>query len=93
MSDTATSYEAKCDILAELWVDYKSDVEFVDFFDYNDLGAPLAYAISSSIVASTDLAKSFVEETFDVLLTTLNIEDAGFDSLADIFIAAQASGS
>ena len=93
MNDTETSYEAKCDILAELWVEYKNDVEFVDFFDYNDLGAPLAYAISSGIVASTDIAKTFVEETFDVLLSTLSIEDIGFDSLADIFIAAQTSGS
>jgi hypothetical protein len=92
LSDTTTSYEVKCEILADLWVDYKNDAEFVDFFDYNDLGAPLAYAIANSIVPSSDLAKTFIEETFDTFLTTLGIEDTGFDSLADIFIIAQASG-
>ena len=93
MSDTTTSYETKCDILADLWIDYKNDVEFADFFEYNDLGAPLAYAIASKIIASTDLARAFVEETYDTLLTTLGIEDAGFESLEDVFVAAQTSGS
>ena len=92
MRDT-TTYEAQCDILADLWIDYKNDVEFQDFVDYNDLGLPLAYAVSNAIVASTDLAKSFITETFAVLLDTLGIEDSGFDSLADILIASQASGS
>lgn len=89
MSDTGTAYEAQCDILADLWVEYKSEPEFKDFVEYNDLGLPLAYSIANGIVANTELAKSFIEETFVTLLGVLKIEDTGFDSLADVFIAAQ----
>ena len=92
MSDT-TTYENKCDILADLWIDYKNDVEFQDFVDYNDLGLPLAYAIASKIVPSTDIARPFIEETFDAFLNILGIEDTGFESLDDVFVSAQASGS
>ena len=47
MSDTGTAYEAQCDILADLWVEYKSEPEFKDFVEYNDLGLPLAYSIAN----------------------------------------------
>ena len=88
--NTTTPYSNRCDILAELWVEYKNDIEFEDFFDYNDLGLPIAYAISSDIVKSTSLAESFVNETFELFLEVLNIDgDTGFESLADIFILSK----
>jgi hypothetical protein len=49
--------------LGELWLKYRSDEEFEDFLDYNDLGLPIAYAIANNIVKPLDLAKSFVDET------------------------------
>jgi hypothetical protein len=88
--NTTTPYSNRCDILAELWVDYKNDVQFQEFFEYNDLGLPLAYAISTTIVASSDLAENFINETFFLLLEVLGIaDDTGFDSLADVLLAAQ----
>jgi hypothetical protein len=74
----ATKFKAKCDILADLWLNYRYDEEFVDFIEYNDLGLPLAYALSEGIVEKTPLAKTFVEETFDLLLAGLGIEDEGY---------------
>jgi Zn-dependent M28 family amino/carboxypeptidase len=72
-----------------LWVEYKHDTKFQDFFDYNDLGLPLAYAISTQIVSSSTLAENFINETFDLFLEVLDIEeDTGFDTLEDIFVAA-----
>ena len=88
MSDIKTTYEAKCEILGELWIQYKHDEEFEDFIEYNDLGLPLAYAISGGIVHSTPIAENFIEETFELLLSGLEMEDEGFDSLEDILIAA-----
>ena len=79
-----TKFKHKCDILADLWVAYKGDEEFEDFISYNDLGLPLAYAISTEIVEKTDKAKNFVNETFDVLLESLGLEDEGYTSLDDI---------
>ena len=88
MTDSpTTAFSNRCDILAELWVDYKNDTKFEDFIDYNDIGLPIAYALSTDIIKSTPMAESFVNETFDLLLEVLGIEsDTGFDSLADIFV-------
>lgn len=87
MSDTQkTPYTNKCDILGELWLSYKQNEDFEDFFEYNDLGLPLAYAISAGIVKSTPEAEIFVNETFDLLLGAVGREsDEGFESIEDVF--------
>jgi hypothetical protein len=88
VSDT-TTFENKCEILAELWTEYKNDTQFEDFFSYNDLGLPLAYAVSTQIVKSTKLAEEFINETFALLLDVLGIEsDTGFETLADVLMLA-----
>jgi hypothetical protein len=80
----STSYTDKCAILAELWLNYRSDEEFQDFLEYNDLGLPLAYAIDNDIVKSSEMAQKFVEETFDLFLSTLGLEDDGYESLVEV---------
>lgn len=80
-----TTFEIKCEILADLWLNYRSDEEFADFIEYNDIGLPLAYAIANSIVESNEIAQRFIEETFDLLMAGLEIEDTGFDSIEDVF--------
>ena len=80
----STSYTDKCSILAELWLNYRSDEEFQDFLEYNDLGLPLAYAIDNDIVKSSEMAQKFVEETFDLFLSTLGLEDDGYESLVEV---------
>jgi hypothetical protein len=82
-----TNFKNKCAILSEIWIDYRDDAEFADFIEYNDLGMPLAYAINSGIVLSTDSAMKFVEETFDLLLAGLGIEDTGFEDLSQVLEA------
>ena len=84
---TTTTYENKCLILSDIWLNYRNDTEFVDFIEYNDLGLPLAYAIAEGIVDSTELATNFINETFDLLLAGMDIEDTGFDSLDDVMSA------
>lgn len=85
MSDTTTTpFSSKASILAELWMNHRQDEEFRDFVEYNDLGLPLAYAIAENVVSVSDKAKLFIEETFDVLLAGLEIDDEGFDTLNDL---------
>lgn len=79
-----TSFENKAIILADIWLNYRQDDEFADFIIYNDLGLPLAYAISENIVKSTDIAERFINETFDLLLAGVGVDDTGFESLDDI---------
>jgi len=79
-----TSQENKLAILAELWINYREDEDFTDFIEYNDLGLPLAYAIHNDIVSVSNRAVKFIDETFDLLLTALELQDEGFENLDDL---------
>jgi hypothetical protein len=81
-----TPFDIKCDILSELWMDYRLDEQFKDFVDYNDLGLPLAFAVSEKIVSPNEAAIGMINETFVILLATLEIEDQGFESLDDLLV-------
>ena len=89
MSDTTnTPYSKRCGILGELWIDFREDEAFVDFIEYNDLGLPLAYIISENIAESTTLSENYINETFDLLLEALHVEDTGFEDLEELLISA-----
>ena len=79
-----TEFITKCEILADLWMNYRTEEEFTDFIEYNDLGLPLSYAIANKITESNSLTEQFIGETFDLLLAGLGIEDTGFESLDDL---------
>ena len=87
-SMSETTLENKANILSELWLGYKQDDNFEDFFAYNDLGLPLAYCVASGIVKGTELSDKFISETFTLLLASVEVEDEGFESLDDIFMIA-----
>lgn len=81
----ATEIEAQANILADLWMDYRDDVEFKDFIEYNDIGLPLAYMSVNSLAHATDIGNRLISETFALLLSALDItEDPGFETLDDL---------
>lgn len=82
-----TTLDNKLSILSELWLDYRDDEEFTDFIEYNDLGLPLAYAISNDIVSISSSAEKFIGETFDLLLAALDLEDTGYEDLTEVLEA------
>lgn len=71
-------------ILSALWINYKEDKSFRDFVEYNDLGLPLAYFIDAGLVVPSDQAKRYVEETYDLLLASLQAEDKEYTSLEEM---------
>ena len=81
---SATSYKNKAAIIADLWLTYRDDEQFANFFKFADLGIPLAYSITNDIVKSTPKAKKLIEEAFDYLLDGFGISDLGFESLDDM---------
>jgi len=83
-----TTIESKEIILAELWMNYRNDSNFEEFISYNDLGLPLAYALSTSVVKRTEMSNKFIDETFTLLLGALEVEDTGFETLDEIFMAS-----
>ena len=81
-----TDFSNICTILAELWMDYRDDEEFLDFIEYNDLGLPLAYAVQGSLIKTLNPAgEALIAETWDLFLAGLGIEeDTGFETLGDV---------
>jgi hypothetical protein len=60
---------------------YRDEEAFEEFFDYNDIGLPLAYFIDSQIVDPSPRADLYLSESFDMLLASLELEDSGFENL------------
>ena len=80
-----TPYDIKYAILSDLWTQYKTDKEFADFFEYNDLGLPLAFMIEQKIVESTPVAQVYIEETFELLVESLGLDsDDEFESIEEM---------
>jgi hypothetical protein len=88
VEDRMTDIESKCRILGKLWMDYRDDPDFIDFIEYNDLGLPMAYLVDGDLVKMTNKGEIFVEETFELFLQSLKIEDAGFTDLEEVLEAA-----
>lgn len=84
-SSTSTDFSKRCDILAQLWMGYRDDDDFKDFLEYNDLGFPLAYALSKEIAISTPEAEMLIDETWELFLQALGVEDTGYSSLNEVF--------
>lgn len=81
-----TEFTNKIKILADLWINYRDDEEFIDFCDYNDMGLPLSYLVDNGLAVSTELGNKYIEETFDLLLVAVEVtKDTGFETLDDIF--------
>ena len=86
IQENETPFNVRCDILSEIWLNYRNDQNFEDFIAYNDLGLPLAYCISSGIIKPKKKAMSYVNEAWLLLLAGLEIEeDLGFEDLDEVF--------
>jgi hypothetical protein len=79
-----TPIETQAEILSELWMDYRDEGYFADFFQYADIGFPLAYVISKGIVKTTPEADNFISDTWEMLLGLVALEDTGFEDLKEM---------
>jgi hypothetical protein len=84
-NDWATTFENKVEILSELYSNYKDDEQFAQFMTYNDIGLPLAYLISSRLATATLDGEKYIDESFDMFATGLNLDrDVDYFSLTHI---------
>jgi hypothetical protein len=88
MSDQInTPFETRCNILADLWLSYRDEIDFKDFIQYNDVGLPAAFIVSEELATPNDRLKLMINETFDLLLAAMDLEeDTGFDSIDDMLV-------
>jgi hypothetical protein len=83
--NTSTTFEAKCDILGELWIYYRDSQEFAEFIAFNDIGLPLAYAVANQLATLEPTGVRLVEDSFVMLMTGLDYqEDLGWSDLNEM---------
>ena len=82
----ANSFDNKCAILTDLWLQYRFEKKFEDFVSYNDVGLPLAFLVSEELVKPGPQAKMMLNETYDLLLAALKRDDGDFESLDDLML-------
>jgi hypothetical protein len=80
-----TTFDSKALILGQVWMHHKDADQLADFFKYNDLGIPLAFALAEGIVNHTPTLEQYINETWDLFLEALNIEDQGFYNLPEVW--------
>ena len=80
-----TDFSKQIEILGQFYQNYRDDENLADFIEFNDLGLPLAYFASEGLCQVSDDGMKYIAETWELLLTSLEIKDEGFDSLNQIF--------
>lgn len=67
-------YKTKCDILSDLWENYRDEETFEDFIEYNDLGLPMAYMLREGLVNEvTETGQIYINETFNLFIAALSV--------------------
>ena len=82
--EQGNTFDNKVSILAELWMNYRDDEDLQDFIEYTDLGLPLAYFLMNEIVLPTDQSEVYINETYDLLIASLTVEDKQWESLDEM---------
>ena len=79
-----TTFDNRALILGQLWINFKGEDEWMDFFVYNDLGLPLAFAFAEGIVNHTPTLEQYINETWDLFIEGLGVQDTGFDTIEEL---------
>ena len=79
-----TDFINKVSILGSFYSDYRDDEELQDFFEFNDIGMPLAYLSKEGLCEVSDDGRKYIAESWDTLLIFLGVEDIGFVTLEQL---------
>ena len=79
-----TEFINKVSILGSFYSDYRDDEELQDFFEFNDIGMPLAYLSKEGLCEVSDDGRKYIAESWDTLLIFLGVEDIGFVTLEQL---------
>ena len=76
------SFEGKCEILHDLYMERGGDEEYSEFISTNDIGIPLAYMVVMGAAVPTEAGILDVEYTYMNFCELLGIDSYGdYDSL------------
>jgi hypothetical protein len=65
-------------------MNYRDDDQLKDFIEYNDLGLPMAYLLMNELVLPTKQSEVYVNETYELLISSLGAEDVEYTSLDEL---------
>lgn len=85
MKAVKMEYIDRANILVEVTQEHFNDKDWEEFFDYNDLGIPLAIALVQDLVILTDEGGELLYETWADLCDRFNIDpDLDYDSYEEV---------
>jgi len=80
-----TPFDTQCEILSDLWLNYRTEESVEPLFEYFDIGFPLAFAYNQGIIKLEPVAKSMIETTWAGVIDSFgHDEDPGFESLGEL---------
>lgn len=75
----------KIAVLADLYLNYRDEIQFKEFVDYNDIGLPIAHLVNTGLCTMTKEAEIYVGETYDLLIVAMDIEpDLDYHTIEDM---------
>lgn len=88
-----TTFSDKCRILGDFWLDYREDAKrdenWQEFFDFADMGLPLAFLTDRGYAVITDEGKEVVEEAWFVFCEVCGVDaDEAYITVSDVFDAS-----
>jgi hypothetical protein len=92
-----TPFSSKCEILGDLWLVYKdrdnNGPNWQEFFDWANVGLPLAYFIGANMVTPTEDGdtKEIIEQTWLVFCEVIGVDpNEEYSTLQEAFDATEA---
>ncbi|MFZ9242597.1 MAG: hypothetical protein ACO295_05235 [Sediminibacterium sp.] len=78
--------KTKSSLITEFLVENDGEEEFEEFFQFNNIGIPLAVSITNNLVEKlTPEGERYIEETWGFLCATLDIDpDGQYNGIEDI---------
>lgn len=88
-----THFSNRCQVLHDFWLFYKDDPDkgeaWDNFFDWADIGLPLAYMITEGIVTLKKGNENFIDEVWEALCGMLQVDpDANYSGVDELFAAS-----
>lgn len=77
-----TTFPNQCAILSELWTGDFLPIYW--FYEQYEVTIAMAHAIANGYVIATPLAEDMIGDCFNAMLELANVNDVGFESIADI---------
>lgn len=79
-----TPFMTRCEILAEVYTNFKTDERFASLVEQADIGYPSAYLVANLMVEPNVKLAIFIDEAWDDLLASLGEADEVWGSLSEV---------